>query len=364
MKKLLLSFMAISLSLALSAQLLTPPTPGGISEISKRQLSESFMTKAPTDTLGWSATSIPLFASPTANIYTLRMSDSLGGPGGYWFGVNYDATIADPYGVDYWGMAYVVGGNIGIEGVLMMVGGKTVNTGGASSYVEVMIYDLAADQTLTASGVTGVGPDAFSGTPLATANLLTDDIDTTWNPNMGFNYVPLSAVVPMSTDFAVVANFKPMRLANDTAYMLCDEPGNHGGLNYSFLCIDPSVYYWLTINYGTSGSYDVNMSLFVVIDANYVGINDADYFQGMKMTTSPNPTSDVLNLEYALQYDGIVKAQIINSNGQIVKVVEMGEQNASNYYKESIDVSDLASGNYFVSLMSNGNRLTKKVIIQ
>ena len=84
----------------------------------------------------------------------------------------------------------------------------------------------------------------------------------------------------------------------------------------------------------------------------------------MKLTTSPNPASDMLVMEYALQFDSKVKVQIIGSNGAVVKEVELGEQNASNYYKESIDISDLASGNYFVSLMSNGNRLTKQIVVE
>lgn len=352
------------MSVALFAQQLVPPMPGhGVLNNSGKKLYEA-TAKTPTDTLGWTPTSIPCFGSPTPNIYQLGMADSLGNHCGYWFGVNYDNSVADPYALDYYAMGYVVSDNIGIEGIIAMIGGKHVLVGGASSYLELMIYELAADQALTAASTTGLGPDAYQGSPLATVNLLTDNIDTTWATVAGMNYVALPSVIPMNTDFAVVANFGPMRLATDTAYMLCDEPGNHGGLNYSFCCIDPSVYYWLTVNYATSGSYDVNISLFAVIDANYVGINDEGYFQGMKLTTSPNPASDMLNVEYALQYNGNVKAQILNGNGQLVREVSFGQQTMGDYYKQTINISDLASGTYFLSLMNNGNRLTKKFIVE
>ncbi len=216
---------------------------------------------------------------------------------------------------------------------------------------------------MIAASTKGVGPDVYSGSPLSSVQILASAIDTAW-ANLGMNYVALPSVVPMSADFAVVANFNAMRVTGDTAAMMCDEPGNHGGLNYSFCCIDPSTYYWLTINYATGGSYDVNISLFAVIDANYVGINDEGYFQGLKMTTSPNPATDVLSVEYALQYSGNVKAQILNGNGQLVREVSFGEQTIGDYYKENINISDLAPGNYFLSLMNNGNRLTKKFIVE
>lgn len=362
MKKLFLSFAIVTMSVALFAQLQISTKQFGNDLVSsKKDVPAFFSAKSPTDTLGWSLTSIPCFGSPTMAFNLYGMTATSGTVSGYWFGTNWDTS--DTTGTDWWSMGYVVSAPLGIEGIIIGVGKKAVITGGAGSYIELSIYNIAADNAMIAASTKGVGPDVYSGSPLSSVQILASAIDTAW-ANLGMNYVALPSVVPMSADFAVVANFNAMRVTGDTAAMMCDEPGNHGGLNYSWSNGDPYTYYWNTLSYGSSGALDVNMTLFAVIDANYVGINDEGYFQGMRLTTSPNPASDMLTLEFALQNDGNVKAQIISLNGQVVKEESFGHQSASNYNKQVINISDLSAGTYFVSLMSNGNRLTKKFIVE
>jgi hypothetical protein len=359
MKKLLLSFVLVAISATLFAQLLTPKQMDS-KLLESRKYVETQSVKAPFDTVGWTLGYLPCFGDPTPAFHIYGLVDASDNDLGYWFGVNYDPS--DTSSIDYWAMGYFVDQPVSITGVIIGIAGKTILTGGASSKIELSIYDIADDNTVIAASTYAPGPDTYTGTALATVELAASAIDTAW-ANLGFNYVPLSAPLWVNEDFSIVSNFEGMRLATDTAYMYCDEPGNHNGMNYSFYNQDPFAYYWVSLSYGSSGALDVNLPLFAVVDMGSAGIND-NFFQGMKLTTSPNPASDMLVMEYALQFDSKVKVQIIGSNGAVVKEVELGEQNASNYYKESIDISDLASGNYFVSLMSNGNRLTKQIVVE
>jgi len=360
MKKFLFSFVLVALCATIFAQRLVPEQYGH-KLLQSKDISQISSLRAPFDTMGWTPGYLPEFGSPTAAFHIYGLTSEAGDDLGYWFGVNYDA--ANNYGLDFWSMAYIVDNPVKITGVIIGIAGKEKIAGGANSYIELSIYDMVDDKAKISASATGPGPGVYGGSPLSVAQINIDNIDTTWVGNLGFNYVALSSPLSVSEDFAIVSNFKNMRLAMDTAYMYCDEPGNHGGMNYSFVSIDPSQYWWFTLSYASNGNLDVNLPLFAVIDMASAGIND-DFYQGMKLTMSPNPVSDMLTLEYALQFNSNVKVQFIGSNGSIAKEVVLGQQNASNYYKETIDISDLASGNYFVSLLSNGNRLTKQIVVE
>lgn len=358
MKKTILFSMVFAMSFSLMAQLQVPPMGEG-AVAGKTHTLKHNQTRTVTDTMGWNM-GMPLFYSPTAELHTYTMTSS-GAKIGYWFGVNYNST--NSYGSDYWAQCYVNTTSIGIEGVLAMIGGKYNISSSANSLLTFTINKLESNKTIvggTSGAYTyGVGP---SDNALSTVSISINDIDTLWNPNLGFNYLPLPSVVGLSEDFAIVANFNAIRTNTDTAYMLCDATGNGLGLHYTMYSIDPASYYWVSTNFATSGTLDVNMTLFAVIDANYVGINSPDFYQGMKMSFT-NPARNSCVIDYALQNNAKVKVDVISLNGQIVKTVELGNQTTGNH-SHNLDVNDLGSGTYFISLNADGNRLTKKLVIE
>ncbi len=315
-------------------------------------MQSSLNNKAPIDTIGWTTGSLPLFCDPTAQVYTYTM----GGTGGYWFGTN--GTATSDTSSDFWAQSYVNSASIQISGVLAFVSGKYNGSSSPTSVMEASLYLVADDQTIITSTPTfGPGPNVYGETALATASKTITELDTNF---LTWNYFQFSSLVSISSvDFSIVTNFKTIREQSDTAYLFCDEIGNGLGLNYTAYCTDPQAYYWVAASLST---LDVNMPVFAVVD-NGVGINDPDFYQGMKLSIYPNPVSNIASIDYALQYNSKVSIDIIDMTGKVIRTVDLGSKNIGKY-NTTINVKDLASGNYFISLNANGSKLIKKFIVK
>jgi hypothetical protein len=67
---------------------------------------------------------------------------------------------------------------------------------------------------------------------------------------------------------------------------------------------------------------------------------------------SPNPGSNVLNVMYVVENEGVVKIEIINTQGQVVSRL-MNENVTSGYYQNTFnEVENLNTGVYFITLQS------------
>jgi len=81
----------------------------------------------------------------------------------------------------------------------------------------------------------------------------------------------------------------------------------------------------------------------------------------------PNPFNPEVNIEYSLKQDDIVKLQILNAQGQIVRVLEQANKNAGTYRiqwdgKDSYG-RNCASGLYLIHLNCSGKSYIKKGIL-
>ena len=73
------------------------------------------------------------------------------------------------------------------------------------------------------------------------------------------------------------------------------------------------------------------------------------------------PFAQMINAKYTLTQPADVKLQLVNITGQIVSEVQLPGASAGNH-EFSFDGSDLASGVYFLNIITDNNRVTKKVI--
>jgi hypothetical protein len=105
---------------------------------------------------------------------------------------------------------------------------------------------------------------------------------------------------------------------------------------------------------------------FIVLPAIYttigVGIDDLSLENTLKLSISPNPANDQILISYNLSKNSDVSLKIFNANGQMIFSNEKDYHLAGNY---SIDLNaDLLSrGIYFVSLQTNNQVITQKLII-
>jgi Secretion system C-terminal sorting domain len=77
----------------------------------------------------------------------------------------------------------------------------------------------------------------------------------------------------------------------------------------------------------------------------------------------PNPTSDILNIEYSVVEAGAVKLEVINLLGETVMVQNLGTRSIGANV-DRMDMSALNAGVYMINLVSNGNTSSFRVTVQ
>ncbi len=314
-----------------------------------------------TDTIGWTPGSIPEFGYPNSGLHIYGLTS-----GGYVGGVNGSD-------IDYWAQCYVLEESVSAIGILAWIGIKDNISEDNNSVLTASLLPTNEDEAITGfddqgnATSYGPGPDYYSGNILASSSVNINDLDTTSyaDPSL-WQYFPFTNPVYISSDFCIVADFKSLRLNSDTAALVWDEFGNGLGLGYSQYCKDPTEYYWVACNCGLTFSggqgLDANMSLFLIVEKGS-DVNSNSYFQGMQLTF-PNLTSDPeLIVQFALQNASNTSIDIISVNGQLVRSIDLGMKEAGSHHT-TIDISNLQSGMYFVSLNSQGSRLIKKLVIE
>jgi len=81
-----------------------------------------------------------------------------------------------------------------------------------------------------------------------------------------------------------------------------------------------------------------------------------------KLNIFPNPNDGVFNLMFDLPNEGQTSIQVFNSVGRLVYQNDM--QSFSGMFKDRIDISNNATGTYFLAVSQNGKTITQKVIFQ
>jgi hypothetical protein len=109
-----------------------------------------------------------------------------------------------------------------------------------------------------------------------------------------------------------------------------------GQTNQTYIATESGLYYLIvTDQTGCEGSS-------VVIEHTYNSIDENSFFTGFKLY--PNPTEELLTLELGFEKPSHVSLEIVGSNGQLVRVVDLGQQNK--VVEKGIRVDNLASGIY------------------
>jgi len=106
---------------------------------------------------------------------------------------------------------------------------------------------------------------------------------------------------------------------------------------------------------GTVQVYPRLLTDFVVV----TGINNPDGI--VSMNIYPNPSNGLFTLEMNASKAGTFNVEIINIQGQVVFTREI---NQDGFYKETIDISNNASGIYYLRINDGKNLKVSKIMIQ
>lgn len=267
----------------------------------------------------------------TMNIYQLA-SPGHGYVGGN--NSNGDLEIMQKFGVD---------GSGGVYTILGFFGKKSNTSNGA---ITGRVYEIN-DTTH------GPGTLLFETDPTLLA-----DVDTLWDIFSSFQFPGqiqvydsffVSIVLPTAAGDSVAVYMTPhncisgyqqsyVKRANGTF-----APLNGGAGTYGF-----SSDFWIWA---------------VFIPDSSIGINSAISSNGLKLYRAyPNPSSQSVNMNFALDNANDVRIEFISTEGKTVKSVSLGMLSAGIHSKDIL-ISDLPAGNYIYSIITPQQRLFSMVSV-
>ncbi len=297
-----------------------------------------------------------------------------------------------------WGQGYqslTIGSTVKIVGIIAAFGAKEhdISTASASSAVNFLLFPMAPNKACntTSSGtyngavLNAPGP---TGAPVATASLLFLAIDTLPHGTQGIhkfplgNYIPLTTPVTFTGDFAIVMDARAPNdpaisgwpdgalASGDTVGLACDHLGDAQNLDYAFVLSGfGTTSKWIVEDQWWSvaaaptlgtGDGDWNLALFAVF-SNVTGVEE--FYNGMKLTTYPNPSVEKATVEYTLEKNSNkVSLVLYDQNGGKIVDKEYDTQ-AAGTYKVDFETSNLAAGTYFYQLRANGRDFTKQLVV-
>jgi len=302
-------------------------------------------TKTPTDTI---------FIDDFFNFGQATIYGNTGG--GFVFGSNWSGTPA-VVGSPECAQGYIITGlGYEVEQVLIWVGDIYKNSANGSS---LTVTVNALDDS---SHYGGGGTDydiICPGTVLGTTTVPWADIDTT-----DFTVATFATPINVTTDYAVVVNVEDFYTNNDTIGFVSSADGGASGImgvEYTWWKYPAAPAFWTEADhvYGVDNS----IAFFPVVDASGVGIDGNYFISGMKLSQNqPNPANNSTLIQYEVENNSDVTLEIYDVTGRKVFVQQQGKQLAGKY-TITINANELSNGVYYYSLIADGKRLTKKMIV-
>jgi hypothetical protein len=93
-----------------------------------------------------------------------------------------------------------------------------------------------------------------------------------------------------------------------------------------------------------------------------VGINDL-IAKEHHIKVFPNPASNYVTIEYNLQSNSLVKIELFDVLGKLVKSILPATQQSIDTYKTTWQLDEFRSGLYFIKMTINGSESTIKLSI-
>lgn len=273
------------------------------------------------------------------SVITYSFNDQNGNFAGYVAGINTYADLAkvQQYNADT--------NTYKVEGGLMLFGQKfdldTINTNNGG--FDFCLYSFDAG---TPSNVTKFVPIAF------------EQIDTT-----GFTVALFDTAVEVTGTYGVGINMAASFTETSilTAYgLMTSRVGMGGGLQLAWEQWSDGVWYKMDVAWQ---GFDADLGIFPVVEIETIGIEEMAFINGLKVNAFPNPATDLLNVDYSIQNSAEVTLSLVNMNGQIIRQLNQGNLISGNHNAQ-FEVSELAAGNYFLTIQAGSQRIAQRISIR
>lgn len=111
---------------------------------------------------------------------------------------------------------------------------------------------------------------------------------------------------------------------------------------------------------GLGVKLDPKLAIGVVLEVEEVSVVNNET---ISYSIFPNPTSDVLNVQYTLANEGTVTMNVVDLTGRVVRNIVKENQGAFQA-TEQINIAGLNAGIYLLNVTANGNTTTQKFIVK
>lgn len=240
---------------------------------------------------------------------------------------------------------------IKITGTVLWFGGKKNNSGNPNSKITVHAYNM------NGTGTSSTGSVPCPNTKIANADLLISAVDT----NQGnWNVVTFPSPVFVGGDFAVGISLVGSS-PGDTVGLVAS---NDGGALYSdFSWEQWSDNNWYTPFEPNNWALNIDWAIFPIYCEVEAGtLENVEFTKGIKFSSYPNPTNNFVSIDYHLQYGGETTIEIRDLTGRSIVMQNEGTK-SSGKYLSNIDISNLSSGSYLVSVKSGNGMMVQNLTI-
>jgi hypothetical protein len=147
---------------------------------------------------------------------------------------------------------------------------------------------------------------------------------------------------------------------NQTLVLDAGNPGSiyawSNGASTQTITVNIENVYAVTVSntFGCTATDDVLVEVEIC-----VGTKESDWAAGMQIF--PNPTTGFVTLNLSLEETSEVSVEVLNALGQIVQTQQLGQVNE---LSQSLDLSNLAQGTYFVRVTVDGSIAVRRVMVQ
>lgn len=350
MKKIFTLILALGTGIfAFGQNVIETNTISSIEEMKKAPFNISAM-KIPTDTLA------------LTKFFSAGQASFIGNQGGgYVVGVNNISGTSSTAS----GQGYIMGefgfASYYIEEVLIWVGAKE-ETSGSGCSIKVSIH-LLDDSSFYGDGGANNYAIASPGSKLGSdATVSWANIDTASGM---ITQAQFPAPILVDQDYVIVVDYTDCANKGDTVgFILSGQNANVFDAEFQFYYFTHNVTPFWALYGDIYNIPDRMIAYWPVVDASSSSVEDDQFAHGMKLSAYPNPASDAnLAVAFELAKAGNTTIEIYDVSGRIVFTKTIENALNGRIHSIDVDISNFADGSYYYSLTTNGQRLTKKLLV-